>query len=66
MGAEYPPRLHIVHINRYTQHGREGDKLGPHMAVDRNAVVRAPICHDAVHVGEGPVPGELGHKPAYG
>ena len=45
---------------------RQGNQVGAHMAVDRHAVVGAPVGHDAVHVPESPLAGGAGHKPGGG
>ena len=56
----------IVHSHRNPQHGGQGDQIRAHMAVDRHAMIGAPIGHDAVHILESTLAGEAGSKPGGG
>src|SRR5699024_10683242 len=56
----------VVHADGNAQHGCQGDEVGAHVAVDCHTVVGAPVCHDAVHIPEGSLPGQVGHEPGGG
>ena len=66
MGTEHLVLGHIVHGDGDAQHGREGNQIGAHMAVNGNAVVGAPIGHDGINVLKGAFAGYAGREPGGG
>ena len=58
--------VQVVHRDRDSQHGGQGNQVLADVAVHKRAVVGAPVGHDGVNVGEGALAGELGSKPGGG
>lgn len=74
LGAEGGPRVgtvdlfcrDVVHSNGDPQHTGQGDEVRTDVAVDRDTVIGAPVCHDAVYIVEGALTGEPGANQVVG
>ena len=57
---------HVVHAHGDPEHGGQSDQISTDVAVVEGSVVGAPVGHDAVHVGESTLAGQIGNKPGGG
>ena len=70
-GAESSPRVgpedlfdrHIVHVNRNSQHGSQGNQVGADMTMRYGAMVGAPVTHHRIHITEGGGSSVVWYKP---
>ena len=54
--------IHVVHTDRYPEHGRQRDEVGSDMSVVERAVVCAPVCHHGIDILECAFAGEVRHE----
>ncbi len=51
-----------MHADRNAQDGGQRQHIRPDMPVTQGAMVGAPVGHHRIHITEGPLSGEIGHK----